>query len=227
MLETVQARLDHHPEKMTMRRSTAEHPFGTIKCWMGCNALSYEEAAESRNRDGAQCARLQHEARDGDHRRGRAAGGLGDVSRELHAEISPHREALEASGRLWVGQEDTMPATLRSARAKTVAEAPTTTAARRISTAWAMDTSAPEGPKSRSRCDQSHVVGEALRKTRPRRWPRVTRAAALACHVSFGPIPSRSDPLARRPHLAYVAAFLRLAAMRRRPGRPARRWRDG
>jgi len=35
VLETVQARLDHHPEKMAMRRSTAEHPFGTIKCWMG------------------------------------------------------------------------------------------------------------------------------------------------------------------------------------------------
>jgi transposase len=35
VLETVQARLDRHPEKMTMRRSTAEHPFGTIKCWMG------------------------------------------------------------------------------------------------------------------------------------------------------------------------------------------------
>jgi hypothetical protein len=31
----VQARLDHHPEKMAVRRSTAEHPFGTIKCWMG------------------------------------------------------------------------------------------------------------------------------------------------------------------------------------------------
>jgi hypothetical protein len=35
VLETVQARLDQHPEKMTMRRQTAEHPFGTIKCWMG------------------------------------------------------------------------------------------------------------------------------------------------------------------------------------------------
>ena len=29
--QTVQARLDQHPEKMTMRRQTAEHPFGTIK----------------------------------------------------------------------------------------------------------------------------------------------------------------------------------------------------
>ena len=35
VLETVQARLDQHPEKMTVRRSTVEHPFGTIKCWMG------------------------------------------------------------------------------------------------------------------------------------------------------------------------------------------------
>ena len=35
VLETVQARLDRTPEAMTVRRSTAEHPFGTIKCWMG------------------------------------------------------------------------------------------------------------------------------------------------------------------------------------------------
>jgi hypothetical protein len=35
VLERVQARLDQHPEKMTIRRQTAEHPFGTIKCWMG------------------------------------------------------------------------------------------------------------------------------------------------------------------------------------------------
>jgi transposase len=35
VLEIVQSRLDHHPEKMTVRRSTAEHPFGTIKAWMG------------------------------------------------------------------------------------------------------------------------------------------------------------------------------------------------
>jgi transposase len=35
VLEKVQARLDRHPEKMTIRRQTAEHPFGTIKAWMG------------------------------------------------------------------------------------------------------------------------------------------------------------------------------------------------
>lgn len=35
VLEKVQARLDHNPAAMTMRRPTVEHPFGTIKCWMG------------------------------------------------------------------------------------------------------------------------------------------------------------------------------------------------
>lgn len=35
VLEKVQTRLDHNPEAMTVRRSTVEHPFGTIKCWMG------------------------------------------------------------------------------------------------------------------------------------------------------------------------------------------------
>lgn len=35
VLEIVQARLDNNPDAMRVRRSTAEHPFGTIKCWMG------------------------------------------------------------------------------------------------------------------------------------------------------------------------------------------------
>jgi hypothetical protein len=35
VLETVQARLDRNLGAMAVRRSTAEHPFGTIKCWMG------------------------------------------------------------------------------------------------------------------------------------------------------------------------------------------------
>ena len=39
MLEKVQARFDHNPDAMRVRRSTAEHPFGTIKCWMGATHL--------------------------------------------------------------------------------------------------------------------------------------------------------------------------------------------
>ena len=35
VLETMQQRLDQAPEKMAVRRQTVEHPFGTIKAWMG------------------------------------------------------------------------------------------------------------------------------------------------------------------------------------------------
>ncbi len=35
VLEAVERRLDEHPEKMRRRRETVEHPFGTIKSWMG------------------------------------------------------------------------------------------------------------------------------------------------------------------------------------------------
>jgi len=35
LLDDMQARLDKNPEAMRERRSTVEHPFGTIKAWMG------------------------------------------------------------------------------------------------------------------------------------------------------------------------------------------------
>jgi transposase len=35
VLDNLQARLDREPEKMRLRRQTVEHPFGTIKAWMG------------------------------------------------------------------------------------------------------------------------------------------------------------------------------------------------
>jgi transposase len=35
VLEKMQARLDRDPSRMQLRRQTAEHPFGTIKSWMG------------------------------------------------------------------------------------------------------------------------------------------------------------------------------------------------
>ena len=31
----MQTRLDHAPDSMRIRRQTVEHPFGTIKHWMG------------------------------------------------------------------------------------------------------------------------------------------------------------------------------------------------
>ena len=35
LLDAMQSRLDHAPDAMRIRRETVEHPFGTIKSWMG------------------------------------------------------------------------------------------------------------------------------------------------------------------------------------------------
>ena len=35
VLDRVQQRLEDNPDKMSLRRQTVEHPFGTIKAWMG------------------------------------------------------------------------------------------------------------------------------------------------------------------------------------------------
>ena len=37
VLATMQERLDRHPDIMRVRRQTAEHPFGTLKLWMGAS----------------------------------------------------------------------------------------------------------------------------------------------------------------------------------------------
>jgi transposase len=37
VVEAVEQRLDEHPERMRTRRNTVEHPFGTIKSWMGAS----------------------------------------------------------------------------------------------------------------------------------------------------------------------------------------------
>ena len=35
VLDVVEARINQEPERMVARRNTVEHPFGTIKLWMG------------------------------------------------------------------------------------------------------------------------------------------------------------------------------------------------
>jgi Transposase DDE domain len=35
VIDAMQERLDRKPEAMRIRRATAEHPFGTLKAWMG------------------------------------------------------------------------------------------------------------------------------------------------------------------------------------------------
>ena len=34
-VEAAEARLAEHPDMMRVRRATVEHPFGTLKAWMG------------------------------------------------------------------------------------------------------------------------------------------------------------------------------------------------
>jgi hypothetical protein len=43
VLEAMQRRLDNAPESMRLRRQTVEHPFGTLKAWMGATHFLTKE----------------------------------------------------------------------------------------------------------------------------------------------------------------------------------------
>ncbi len=45
VLDRAQARLDHKPDAMRTRRATVEHPFGTIKSWMGATHFQMKSLA--------------------------------------------------------------------------------------------------------------------------------------------------------------------------------------
>ena len=64
VLEVVQARLDRSPEKMRLRRQTVEHPFGTIKSWMGSTHFLMKRLEERTHRNGAARSGLHHETGD-------------------------------------------------------------------------------------------------------------------------------------------------------------------
>lgn len=64
MLDTVEARLDQAPQMMRVRRQTVEHPFGTLKAWMGAHALPNEDATEGQYGDESACTRLQSQTDD-------------------------------------------------------------------------------------------------------------------------------------------------------------------
>jgi hypothetical protein len=75
VLEAVQRRLDANPNAMRTRRTTVEHPFGTIKA-DGRHALLDEEAAACCHRDGIARARLQFDTCT-EYRRNKANDGRG------------------------------------------------------------------------------------------------------------------------------------------------------
>ncbi len=75
LLEAVQRRLDENPDKMRQRRETVEHPFGTIKMWMGATHFLMKRLKNRPHRDGAECARLQSHPGHEHHRHPPADGG--------------------------------------------------------------------------------------------------------------------------------------------------------
>ena len=88
VLERVQDRLDRNPNAMGVRRQTAEHPFGAMKCWMGATHFSRKSCRRWPPR-WPQRARLQHEARDDDRGRRRIAARDAGVRPALLDQISP------------------------------------------------------------------------------------------------------------------------------------------
>jgi hypothetical protein len=61
VLDKMQARLDHMPEAMTIRRQTVEHPFGTLKGLDGQHPLPDPDPRKRQNRDEPAGAGLQYE----------------------------------------------------------------------------------------------------------------------------------------------------------------------
>jgi hypothetical protein len=62
----MQARLDRMPDAMGERRQTVEHPFGTLKAWMGWTHF-LTRTLKRQHRNEPPRPGLQHQAGDRDH----------------------------------------------------------------------------------------------------------------------------------------------------------------
>ena len=69
VIDAMQVRMDQAPKIMRVRRATVEHPFGTIKAWMGAPQLQAEDLGKGQNGDEPPRLGLQPETRDPDARR--------------------------------------------------------------------------------------------------------------------------------------------------------------
>jgi Transposase DDE domain len=96
VLDEMQSRLDACPKAMQVRRSTAEHPFGTIKAWMGATHFLCRRFTEGERRDESARAGLQPEASDENHGNGTADRGAARLiaARINQAVLSVHLDAL-------------------------------------------------------------------------------------------------------------------------------------
>ena len=66
VLDTMQARLDQLPDAMGVRRQTVEHPFGTLKWWMGSTHFLTRTIERVRTEMSPPRSRLQYETGDQD-----------------------------------------------------------------------------------------------------------------------------------------------------------------
>ena len=69
VLGKMQARLDHMPEAMTIRRQTVEHPFDTLKAWMGSTHFLTRTLEKVKTEMSLAGASLQYETNDQNLRR--------------------------------------------------------------------------------------------------------------------------------------------------------------
>ena len=69
VLDAMQERLDRAPKTMRVRRQTAEHPFGTIKAWMGATHFRLRDFEKVSAAMSLHRSRLQSEADDRHPRR--------------------------------------------------------------------------------------------------------------------------------------------------------------
>ena len=92
VLDKMQARLDHMPEAMTIRRQTVEHPFGTLKAWMGSTHFLTRTLEKVKTEMSLQVLAYNMEAHDQYLRRQPAdAGDRGLTARACRREPTPCR----------------------------------------------------------------------------------------------------------------------------------------
>ena len=85
----MQDRLDRTPEPCACAAQTVEHPFGTLKAWMGATHFKTRTLEKGQNRDEPARPGLQSEARDRHPGRRAADGG--------HPGLMPYRRQPSTS----------------------------------------------------------------------------------------------------------------------------------
>ena len=110
----MQARLEQMPQASRIRRQTVEHVFGTLKAWMGGDALHDKDVAADQYRDESACPGLQPETRDADLRGRAADAGDKGLNTLNFCPSAPYSDTAWRRSRVALRKPSTMPAVLSS-----------------------------------------------------------------------------------------------------------------